>query len=93
MGIFCKFYHMNFSKIGRLGTLDKYTKESLCTLLSTYHITIVSQGDTFEVVRFYGDKTTIDIKFDKSGNFVQLVREEWEEMNLVFNYPLKNGPN
>lgn len=82
-----------FSKIVRFGALCKYIKQSLCSLLSTYSITIVSQGDTFDVVRFCGDKTTMDIKFDKSGNFVQLVREEWEEMNLVFNYPLKNGPN
>jgi hypothetical protein len=84
---------MNFSKIGRLGTLDKFTKDTLCMILSTYIITIVSQDDKFEIVRFCGDKTIMDVKFDKNGNFIKIIREEWEEMNLVFNYPLKNGPN
>jgi hypothetical protein len=79
---------MTFSRLAYLGGLNKFSKNSLCELVSTYEITVQSVGENFEVIRFCGDGTKLDIKYDLAGNFMQIVREEWLDQGLLFQYKL-----
>jgi hypothetical protein len=66
-----------YSKFAYLGQFDQYSKDQLIQLLPGYHVELILEEDTFQIIRIIGDQTRLDIKYSISGIFISIVEEEW----------------
>jgi hypothetical protein len=79
---------MKFSKIAYLGKLNQYTKSELIQHLKGFQVSTLESGETNELIRFEGENTVVEIRFDLHGNFLGLESETWLDLNQVFTFPI-----
>jgi hypothetical protein len=77
---------MKFSKIGYLGKLNQYSKAELIQQLQGYQISTMESGVADELIRFEGENTIVEIRFDLQGKFLGLESEEWLDIPLKVNF-------
>ncbi len=75
---------MKFSKIAHLGKFNQYTKDELILKLEGYKCYVISQDENSELLRFEGDRTIIDLRFDLSGKFIEIVAERWQDVPMTY---------
>ncbi len=75
---------MKFSKIAHLGKFNQYTKDELILKLEGYKYQVISQNENSEVLRFEGEQTIIELRFDLSGKFIEIVAERWQDVPMTY---------
>lgn len=75
---------MKFSRIAFLGKFSQYTKAELILKLEGYKYHVISQDENSELLRFEGDRTIIDLRFDLSGKFIVMEAEKWLDVPLTY---------
>lgn len=75
-----------FSQIAGLGKLDQYTCEELINHLVDYNIQVTKISEDEEALLLSGENVRYEILYDLAGNFKQILREEWVDLNQVFYY-------
>jgi hypothetical protein len=75
-----------FSQIAGLGKLNQYTREELIDHLVDYTIQVKKISEDEEVLLLTGENVRYEILYDLAGNFKQILREEWVDLNQVFDY-------
>jgi regulator of sigma D len=75
---------MKFSKIAHLGKFSQYTKVELIQKLEGYRYFTTSQDEFSELVRFEGEGTILELRFDLSGKFIEMVAESWQDVPMTY---------
>ncbi|MHA8106350.1 hypothetical protein [Aquirufa sp. 5-AUSEE-100C1] len=75
---------MSYSKIAYLGKFSQYSKSELILKLEGYKYQVISQNENSEVLRFEGEQTIIDLRFDLSGKFIEMVAEIWQDVPMTY---------
>lgn len=73
------------SPFALLGDVSQYTYQDLSTLIVDMDSKLI-ENHSYKVVQWSDPFTVMTIRFNEDGSFDQILREEWRELNMVFDY-------
>jgi hypothetical protein len=77
---------IKFSKIAYLGKLNQFNKAELVQHLKGYKIDTIETYVAHELIRFEGENTIIEVRFDLNGKFLGIESEQWLDIPLKVNF-------
>ena len=80
-----RFFNPPFSPFARISDLTLYNLEDLSKLARKMNRTTWTH-EQFIFVEWSDSYTVIQIKFNPNGTFNKLIKEEWKDLNVLFDY-------
>ncbi len=73
------------SPFSLLGDISKYNYDQLCKEIVGMKSKVI-ENSGHKIVEWSDAFTVMTIRFNRDGTFNKILREEWRELNLVFDY-------